>query len=156
MEKPADRIPSLLSVLRVVLGVFVLACLVGPYALRSTVPIWLPFLIALGLELHFLLGGFRPARARRPDRAPQAVDRERYGYGVETDDLLLVGERGEEFWIPYSGDRRRGRGVDRRSARAARGRSSRGGAALRGRLRPPLRRFLAGLTIIGALALILW
>ncbi len=157
MEEPADRLPSLLSVLRVVLAVFVLAWLVGPYVLRSTVPIWLPFLIALGLELHFFVGGFRPARARRPDRGPQAVDQERYGYADETDDLLLVREGGEELWIPYAGE------TDDEVAAliaAARERPEQeAGAAARAvreRARPPLRRFLAGLTIIGALALILW
>jgi hypothetical protein len=157
MEEPADRLPSLLSLLRITLAVFVLAWLLGPYALRSTVPIWLPFLIALGLELHFLLGGFRPARARRPDRGPQAVDRERYGYVDETDDLLLVRVRGEELWIPYSGET-----DDEVAALIAEARErpeEEAGAAapaVRERLRPRLRRFLAGLTIIGALALILW
>jgi hypothetical protein len=35
--------------------VFVLGWTFGPYALRSAVPIWLPFLIALGLEVHFFV-----------------------------------------------------------------------------------------------------
>jgi hypothetical protein len=71
---------SLLPVVRVALVVFVLAWLFGPSSLRSTVPIWLVFLVALGLEVQFFLGAFRPAPARRPDRGPQAVDKERYGY----------------------------------------------------------------------------
>jgi hypothetical protein len=51
------------------------------------VPIWLPFLIALGLELHFFAGAFRPAPTRRPDRGPQPVDLERYGYPVYDDEV---------------------------------------------------------------------
>lgn len=85
------------------LAVFVLAWIFGPYPLRAAVPIWLPFLIALGLELHFFVGARRPARAGRPDRGPEAADRERYGYGTEAEELVLVrelgeaGETGEEF-----------------------------------------------------------
>lgn len=145
--------PSPLSVLRVGLAVFVLAWIFGPYALRSTVPIWLPFLIALGLELQFFLGAVRPARAGRPDRRPQAVDRERYGYADDTDDLLLVREGGEELWIPYSGE------TDeelKALIAEARERRDQEAAPVVVGVRRPLRRFLAGLGLIGALALILW
>jgi hypothetical protein len=148
------------ALLRVVLAVFVLAWLFGPYALRSAVPIWLPFLIALGLELQFFVGALRPARGDRPDRGPQAIDRERYGYAEETDDLLVVREGGEELWIPYSGEtdeelapliaaERARREEEETGAPAAVVRDSRG-------LRPPVRRFLTGLGVIGALGLILW
>jgi hypothetical protein len=99
-----DRLPSPLTLLRVGLAVFVLAWIFGPYALRAAVPIWLPFLIALGLELHFSVGARRPARAGRPDRGPRAADRERYGYGTDAEELVLVREGGEELWIPYSGE----------------------------------------------------
>lgn len=159
MEETADRLPSPLSLLRVALAVFVLAWIFGPYALRSTVPIWLPFLIALGLELHFFVGALRPARVRRPDRGPQAVDRERYGYADDTDDLLLVREGGEELWIPYSGETDEevkaliAEARERREEQAA---APAVGVRERRRLRPPLRRFLAGLGVIGALAVILW
>ena len=61
------------------------------------------FAIALGLELQFLSGALRDAPTPRPDRKPQDVDRERYGYVDETDDLLLVREGDEELWIPYAG-----------------------------------------------------
>jgi hypothetical protein len=146
------------SVLRVALAVFVLVWIFGPYSLRSAVPIWLAFLIALGLELHFFVGALGRAPARRPDRGPQAVDRERYGYTDDTDDLLLVREGGEELWVPYSGEtddelkaliaEARERGEEEAGAPAVAVRERR-------RLRP-LRRFLAGLGVIGALALILW
>jgi hypothetical protein len=146
------------SVLRVALAVFVLVWIFGPYSLRSAVPIWLAFLIALGLELHFFVGALGRAPARRPDRGPQAVDRARYGYTDDTDDLLLVREGGEELWVPYSGET-----DDELKALIAeareRGEEEAGAPAIavreRRRLRP-LRRFLAGLGVIGALALILW
>jgi hypothetical protein len=82
-----------LTLLRVALVVFVVVWLFGPYALRSAVPAWLVFLIALGLELNFFLGALRPAPPRLPDRAPQAVDQERYGYyewDFEDDDYVVV------------------------------------------------------------------
>jgi hypothetical protein len=84
-----------LTLLRVALVVFVIVWLFGPYALRSTVPAWLVFLIALGLELNFFLGALRPAPVRSPDRAPQPVDQERYGYydwTWEDDDYNVVEE----------------------------------------------------------------
>ena len=68
-----------LTLLRVALVAFVIVWLFGPYALRSAVPAWLVFLIALGLELNFFLGALRPAPAPAPDRGPQPIDRERYG-----------------------------------------------------------------------------
>jgi hypothetical protein len=93
-----------LSAARAALVAFVVAWLFDLFGLRSTIPIWLPFLIALGLELQFFLGGLRSAPPRRElsDRLPQAADRERYGYDEESDELLLVRRDGEELWIPYS------------------------------------------------------
>jgi hypothetical protein len=133
--------------------VFVLAWLFGPYALRSAVPLWLAFLIALGLELHFFLGW----RARRPDRTPQQVDRDRYGYSGETDDLLLVRNGDEELWIPYSGET--GPEVDELIAEA-RERAEEDAhappAALPVRRRRPFGQLLTGLGVIGALAAIAW
>jgi hypothetical protein len=51
-----------------------------PYEVRAWIPVWLPFLAALGLEVHFFFGGYLQARAGGPriqapaDRAPQARD----------------------------------------------------------------------------------
>jgi len=70
----------LLSLLRAALVAFVVVWLFGPYALRSTVPVWLVFLIALGLELNFFLGALRPSAPKKPDRGPQPVDRDLYGF----------------------------------------------------------------------------
>lgn len=144
--------------LRVALVVFVLTWILGPYALRSNVPIWLPFLIALGLEVNFLVGAIRQRGSQRPDREPQRVDRERFGYSDETDDLLLVRAGDEELWIPYAGEtdeeldalieEAREEGLEESS------------------LAPPLwdlptraqriRRFLVGLLVIAALAVLVW
>jgi hypothetical protein len=99
----AGRSASGFLVLRLALAAFVLAWLFTPLGLRGAVPIWLPFLIALGLELHFFLGG-RGSRqpAHRADRLPQTVDRERFGYGGDADELLLVRDQERDLWIPYS------------------------------------------------------
>ncbi len=104
MDALRNRLPSTSALLRIGLALFVLLWLVGPSTLRSIVPIWLPFLIALGLEVHFFLGWRRPNASRtRPDRAPQAIDRERFGYTSEGDELVLVRRGGEEVWLPYTG-----------------------------------------------------
>jgi hypothetical protein len=158
VQKPTDRLPSGPTLLRVALAVFVLAWLFGPHALQSAVPIWVPFLIALGLELQFFLGALRPSPARRPDRGPQTADRERYGYGEEAEELLLVREGGEELWIPYSGERDEELSALIAEARdAPEQEAAPAVVAEPGRRRlGPLRRFVAGLGLIGALALIFW
>jgi hypothetical protein len=66
--------------LRVALVVFVLAWILGPSVLRDNVPILLVFLVALGLELNFLVSALRGTPSRIPDRSPQEVDRDRYGF----------------------------------------------------------------------------
>jgi hypothetical protein len=159
MRISVDRLPSPLSLLRLGLVVFVLAWIFGPYALRSAVPIWLPFLIALGLELHFFVGALRPAPASRPDRGPQADDRERYGYGNDAEELLLVREGGKELWIPYSGET--DEELDELISEAEEQTETQAAPTVVDdpeprRLRPPLRRFVAGLGLIGALALVFW
>jgi hypothetical protein len=156
----ARRLPSPLSALRIGLAVFVVAWLFGPHVLRSLVPIWLVFLIALGLEVHFFVSGLRSAPpSRRRTRGPQAVDRERYGYETETDELLLVREGEEELWIPYAGET--AEELDSLIAEARERREEAAEAPAVGipeprRLWLPVRRFLVGLGVIGALALVLW
>jgi hypothetical protein len=66
--------------LRVALVGFVLAWILGPSELRDNVPILLVFLVALGLELNFLVSALRGTPSRIPDRSPQEVDRDRYGF----------------------------------------------------------------------------
>ena len=74
-------------VLRIALVLFVLAWILGPRVLRDTVPLLVVFAIALGLELQFLVGALRGGGRRHvPDRRPQQIDRERYGFDVDDDE----------------------------------------------------------------------
>ena len=144
------------TVLRLALLAFVLAWLFGPQLLRDTVPVWLAFLVALGLELQFFVGAIRsrPA-ARRPDRGPQEIDRERFGYERDADELLLVREGAEELWIPYAGET--GEEFEELVAEARdRPEWEPRQPPEEGFLPPALRRLLTGVAVIGALALLLW
>jgi hypothetical protein len=124
MHRLADRLPFLPALVRAALVAFVLAWIFGPYALRSAVPVWIAFLVALGLEVNFLLGALGRPPPPRPDRGPQPVDRELYGY---------LGWPEEEDEDGEDGDVEEDAGVW-----------------------PAVRRFLAGLAVIGALALVFW
>jgi hypothetical protein len=66
--------------LRLGLAVFVLAWIFDVLGIRSIVPIWLPFVLALGLELSYFAGALRRAPAKERDRSPQEIDLQRYGY----------------------------------------------------------------------------
>ena len=158
MENWRERLPSPPTLLRVGLVLFVLAWLFGPYALRSAVPIWLPFLIALGLEVQFFVGGLRPPPARRPDRGPQTADREQYGYGEDAEELLLVRDQGEELWIPYSGETEEELDALIDTARAEPEEEVPPPVdADEDRVLPrPLRRFATGVALIAALAVVFW
>jgi hypothetical protein len=146
--------------LRVVLAVFVLAWIFGPYELRSAVPIWIPFAIALGLELQFLWSAFRRPRESRLDRRPQAGDRERFGYDDDGSELLLVHDEDRELWIPYAGET--DEELEELIADAREWAADEEDAPLPEPLsgqRPiwqPIRRFLTGLGIFGVLALVVW
>ncbi len=69
----------------VALALFVLVWILGPSELRDAVPILPVFLVALGLELSFLVSALRERERRPPDRRPQEIDRQRYGF--EQDEL---------------------------------------------------------------------
>ena len=71
MHRLADRLPLLPTTLRVALALFVVAWIFGPYELRSAVPVWIAFLIALGLELNFLLGALVSGQAVPVESAPR-------------------------------------------------------------------------------------
>ena len=157
MRTSLDRLPSTPTLLRLGLVVFVLAWIFGPYELRSAVPIWLPFLIALGLEVQFFVSALRAAPPARADRGPQSDDLERYGYGGR-EELLIVREEGREIWIPYSGetDEELQELIDEaREAPEEEPAPAVEPEPERERMRP-LRRFVAGLGLIGALALTFW
>jgi hypothetical protein len=143
------------ALLRIGLVLFVLLWLLGPSELRTAVPIWFPFLIALGLEVLFFVEAQRSGGRRwRPDRGPQVIDRERYGYEGESQELLLVRRGNEEVWIPYSGQTTEEideliAAADHETIDAAPYVPERGG-------HPAIRRLLIGLGLIAALAAVAW
>jgi hypothetical protein len=86
--------------LRIPLAILLAAWLLGPPAIRETVPLWLAFAVALALEAHFVVTNFRSAEPffGTPDRRPDAADRERYGTG-ELAEWEIVEVEGERLWI---------------------------------------------------------
>jgi hypothetical protein len=141
------------GLLRVGLAAFVLLWLLGPDRLQENVPIWIVFLVALGLELNFFFGGRRQrtTAAARTDRLPQEIDRDRYGY-AEQRDLVLVHRDGEELWIPYAGEE--GDDLERLIEDAREGPEP--APALAPPARRPIRQLLLGCGLIAALALVVW
>jgi len=128
VQRLLDRLPRPQSALRAALAVFVVAWILGPYELRSAIPVWVAFLIALGLEVNFFVGALARAPAPAPDRGPQEVDRELYGYvhdPVEDDE----DEESEDYEYEDEPERR---------------------------FWPAVRRLLVGVGVIAALALVFW
>ena len=90
--------------IRVALVLLVVAWLFDLAGLRGVLPIWLPFVVAAGLELELFVRGLRqqpPSRSR--GRLPQDVDREELGYGDDAE-LVLVRDEEGEVWVPYRGE----------------------------------------------------
>lgn len=143
------------ALVRIGLAALVLVWIFGPYSLRSAVPIWLPFLIALGLEVHFFVGALRAPDSHRPDRGPQTADRERYGYG-DAEELLLVREPGQELWIPYSGETDEELDELIESARTTEEEPPASEEPVERRGLGAVRRFAMGLGLIAALAGLFW
>ena len=128
MEEAQSQGSRTATLVRVGLVVLVALWILGPSALRSAIPIWLVFLVAVGLEVQFLVGALRAGPREAPDRRPQQVDLDRYGFepdGGELDepDSLDVVER-EEAEPPA--------------------------------FLLPVRRFVLGLGLIAALVLAIW
>lgn len=107
--------------MRVALVGFVLVWILGPVELRTAVPVVVVFLIALGLEVHFLVGALRGRPSWSPDRTPQQIDRDRYGFEVQDDAELFDEAEDVQHWSAPTGRAR------------------------------PLRNFAVGLAIIGVL-----
>jgi hypothetical protein len=150
-----DRLRGGTWLLRLGLVAFVLFWLVGPPELRSAIPIWIPFFIALGLEALFFVEAQRGGGRRwRPDRGPQVVDRERYGYADEADELLLVRRGDEELWIPYSGQTPEE--IDELVTEADYEALAPTPYVPERPRYQAIRRFLVGLGLIGALAAVAW
>ncbi len=156
VDELAERLPVSISAVRVVLVAFVVVWIFGPDELRSAVPIWLPFLIVLGLEVAFLVSALRGDTHTRPDRAPQALDRELYGYEDDADELLLVHDGDEELWIPYSGESDEELEGLIEEAREADDDFMAPVLRERPTVRDRLRQFAVGIGVIGALALVVW
>jgi hypothetical protein len=144
-----------ITLVRLGLAVLVLVWIFGPYSLRTAVPIWLPFLIALGLEVQFFVSAVRAPDTSRPDRGPQTADRERYGYG-DAEELLLVRESGEELWIPYSGETDDELDELIQSARVSEEEPAAIEEPAERRRLGAVRRFAVGLGLIGVLAAVFW
>ncbi len=94
-------------ILRAGLVVLLLVLLFGPYWLRATVPIWIPFLILVGLELNFFVGAIRAEPPGPPNRGPQPVDQELYGYAYEEEDELWSDGEPNEIELPPAAPYRR-------------------------------------------------
>jgi hypothetical protein len=80
---------------------FVLAWILGPRALRDSVPILVVFLVALGLEVHFLVSALRGGPSRAPDRGPQQVDREWYGFDDADEEDTEEGQASPRHARPF-------------------------------------------------------
>ena len=131
MDDRDEPIASPRTILYVALAGLVLAWILGPSDLRSLLPIWLVFLVALGLEIAFFAGAFRAPPASQPDRGPQPADRRRFGYPPEP----------EEAWPDEAADDDAfDLELEAEPVRAL-GRA---------------RRLLVGLGVIAALALVVW
>jgi hypothetical protein len=160
VQRLADRLPHGSVLVRIALMAFVLTWIFGPDELQAALPIWVPFLIALGLELHFFAGGLRPPRPRRSGRGPQDADLDLYGYSGEAEELLLVRDGAQEIWVPYAGETAEEVEMLVADARELPDEEEEEAAAEpapeEGRSRQALRRLLAGLVVIGALAAIFW
>jgi len=85
------------AVLALVIGYFFL-----PYGVQAWIPVWLPFLAALGLEIQFFVGGWRkqPGAALAPNRGPQTRDLFELGWAPEWEDDEYEGlyEPGAQRW----------------------------------------------------------
>jgi hypothetical protein len=140
--------------LRLGLAAFVLAWLFDVGGIRPWVPVWLPFVIALTLELHLFISarGGPTVRLSR-GRMPLDVDRERYGYADEPQELLLVRDRDRELWIPYSGESEEEVAALIEDADAEEGEPP---VEYRPPPRRPLRQLLAGIGVIAVLGAVVW
>lgn len=72
--------------------------------LQRAIPLWIPFLAAAALEVHFLVAGLRERGSGRVarGRSPQASDIAELG-GEEWLQPVLVEVDGQELWVPAAG-----------------------------------------------------
>jgi hypothetical protein len=134
---------------QIALVVFVLAWILGPSELRDAVPILLVFLVALGLEVQFLVSALRRAPVRRPDRRPQEIDRERYGFERDPEDIVVVEDGDDEVWLAVMDEQDDDLPTEDETE----------GETFEPEPRPflaPVRRFALGLCVIAAFGAVVW
>jgi hypothetical protein len=90
MTSDLRRRARLFRVARIAMLAIVIAYFLAPYGVRSWFPVWLLFLLALGLELDFFFGGWLQTRRGAP---AEALDR-----GPQQRDLSELGSWG--YWDP--------------------------------------------------------
>lgn len=140
---------------RIGLVVLVLAWILGPSELRDSVPILPVFLVALAVEVQFLVGALRERPRRVPDRLPQEIDRDRYGFEREPDDIVVVGEGAREVSLAVSDEEE----ADDESLLGEEGEGAVYDEAFEPEPRPrvaAVRRFVLGLGVIAALGALVW
>ena len=94
---------------RLLLVALLVAWLFSPPAWRYAVPLWLPFVLALGLELQFFVTGLvSPSEPTERGHAPQGSDLHEFGWEGEPPE-----EDDPEFWPSPPVPRRRRHGLAR-------------------------------------------
>jgi hypothetical protein len=86
-----------IRVVRVCLLIAIVAWFFSPPDWRYAVPLWLPFVVALALEVEFAVGGVLQLGRQLPrerGRGPQQADLERFGWEGEPPD-----DEDPEFWV---------------------------------------------------------
>jgi hypothetical protein len=143
---------------RLALAAFVLLWVFDVLGVQRVVPVWIPFLIGLGLELQLFLGARgRAPTGRSAGRAPLDVDRARYGYADESDELVLVRDGERELWIPYSGESAEELETLIDEAEEVEPDADEQPLVVpRARHLRPFRRLLVGLAVLGALGAVVW
>jgi hypothetical protein len=77
---------------------FVLGYFFAPWSVKAFIPVWLPFLCALGLEVHFFVSGYWPQRRHETSTVsggadgvfgPQDRDLRDFGYANRTVEVAL-------------------------------------------------------------------
>jgi hypothetical protein len=105
MHTRAERARSraavrLLRRLRLGLVALLVVWFFSPPEIRDAVPLWLPFALALLLEVQFVAANYRSTEPffRRDDRRPSGDDVRRYGAGTEAD-WAIVDVEGQPVWV---------------------------------------------------------
>jgi hypothetical protein len=144
--------------LRIAALVSILAWFLLP-ELQDVIPIWLPFLGVVALEVHFLVSGLREgprARSRR-GRAPQDVDLRDFG-GDAWLEPVLVEIDGRDVWLPATGlsDEELDELIEEARERMRRGEPPLEPPPLRPRPPQPLWTRLEGVVVVAAAAVLLF